>query len=248
MKATIIAWTTTNLNQIIEHVVPELDLDATDASALAEFAGRSCYQSFSKPNPATATNADYLRHILQVGHDSVLRHGSVTFYIEDVSRSLTHELIRHHVGTAYSQLSQRYVPVSAHVYDTDDEPGFVTPPAMRGNRALEEKLAESWLVAVADYSRAVDELLRQGKSRKEAREAARAFLPNCAATKITVTGNHEALRNFVVKRGSVHADAEIRELAVEILRLLKLLEPNLYQDLEICRGGDGMTTVCQRPL
>ena len=76
---------------------------------LAEFAGRACYQSWTKPNPSTATNAGYLRHILEVGHLSVLEHGSVTFYLTGVSRSLTHELIRHR-HFSYSQLSQRYVP------------------------------------------------------------------------------------------------------------------------------------------
>ena len=83
--------------------------DADGGQALAEFAGRACYQSWKKPNPATATNAGYLRHIIDVGHLSVLEHGSVSFYITGVSRSLTHELIRHR-HFSYSQLSQRYVP------------------------------------------------------------------------------------------------------------------------------------------
>jgi thymidylate synthase (FAD) len=83
--------------------------DADGGQALAEFAGRACYQSWAKPNPATATNAGYLRHILEVGHLSVLEHGTVSFYLTGISRSLTHELIRHR-HFSYSQLSQRYVP------------------------------------------------------------------------------------------------------------------------------------------
>ncbi len=83
--------------------------DAGGGEALAEFAGRACYQSWKKPNPVTATNAGYLRHILEVGHLSVLEHGSVSFYITGISRSLTHELIRHR-HFSYSQLSQRYFP------------------------------------------------------------------------------------------------------------------------------------------
>ena len=85
------------------------DTDTDGGAALAEFAGRACYQSWDKPNPRTATNAGYLRHILEVGHLSVLEHGSVTFYLTGISRSLTHELIRHR-HFSYSQLSQRYVP------------------------------------------------------------------------------------------------------------------------------------------
>src|SRR5882757_10118425 len=85
------------------------ETDTDGGEALAEFAGRACYQSWKKPNPSTATNAGYLRHILEVGHLSVLEHGSVTFYLSGISRSLTHELIRHR-HFSYSQLSQRYVP------------------------------------------------------------------------------------------------------------------------------------------
>lgn len=83
--------------------------DADGGQALAEFAGRACYQAWHKPNPSTATNAGYLRHILEVGHLSVIEHASATFYITGVSRSLTHELIRHR-HFSFSQLSQRYVP------------------------------------------------------------------------------------------------------------------------------------------
>ena len=85
------------------------DTDADGGQALVEFAGRACYQSWSKPNPRTATNASYISHIVEVGHFSVLEHASVSFYITGVSRSCTHELIRHR-HFSYSQLSQRYVP------------------------------------------------------------------------------------------------------------------------------------------
>ena len=83
--------------------------DADGGQALAEFAGRACYQSWSKPNPVTATNAGYLRHILEVGHLSVLEHGTVSFYLTGVSRSLTHELIRHR-HFSYSQLHSATYP------------------------------------------------------------------------------------------------------------------------------------------
>lgn len=238
MKVTLVGWT--HFNGWAAYEETDWETDAVGAAALSEFAGRACYQSWEKPNQATATNAGYLRHILEVGHDSVLRHGSATFYVTGVSRSFTHELIRHHVGTGFSQLSQRYVAV--------DPVGYVIPPAMRGNPHLEHRLRMLWEEAVEDYNAVVRQLEHEGKTRKQAREAARAFLPGCAETKIVVTGNHEAWRNIVEKRGTEHADAEIREFAVEILRVLKTVDQNIYQDLEICEGGDGITTVCRRPL
>lgn len=86
------------------------DTDADGGEALVEFAGRACYQSWAKPNPRTATNGGYLKHLLAVGHDSVLEHATVTFYITGISRSCTHELIRHR-HFSFSQLSQRFVQV-----------------------------------------------------------------------------------------------------------------------------------------
>ena len=64
------------------------DTDADGGQALAEFAGRACYQAWDKPNPATATNEGYLRHILEVGHLAVLEHGTVSMYVSGISRSL----------------------------------------------------------------------------------------------------------------------------------------------------------------
>ena len=86
-----------------------LDPDAGDAQQLVEFAGRACYQSFAKPNPATARNADYIARTLHgQKHFSIAEHATATFYITGVSRALTHELIRHR-HLSYSQLSQRFV-------------------------------------------------------------------------------------------------------------------------------------------
>ena len=104
--------------------------DAEGGAALAEFAGRACYQSWSKPNPATATNAGYLQHILEVGHLSVLEHGTATFYLTGVSRSFTHELVRHR-HLSYSQLSQRYVP--------EGDAMMVEPDVIAG-----DQIAHSW--------------------------------------------------------------------------------------------------------
>ena len=86
MKVELIASTNVFLDAI-EEVGPTHDAGCHVADFLAEFAGRNCYQSFDRPNPATRKNADYLKHILDVGHESVLEHASATFYIE-ASRSV----------------------------------------------------------------------------------------------------------------------------------------------------------------
>ena len=212
---------------------------------LLEFAGRACYQSWSKPNPATATNAGYLQHILEVGHLSVLEHGSVTFYLSGISRSLTHELIRHR-HFSYSQLSQRYVP--------ERDAQLVEPGVIADDPELHALFLEAGEAALASYGRLLEGLEKKFADvenvtarRKQARQAARSVLPNATETRIVVTGNYRAMRHFVAMRASEHADVEIRELAIAMLRELKRVAPNAFADFTISPLGDG-TEVASSPL
>lgn len=193
----------------------------THNDLLAEFAGRSCYQSFHKPNPATEANEDYIANILRQKHESVLEHATATFYIEGVSRALTHELIRHR-HLSYSQLSQRFVD--------EGRRAIVIPPAIRGIPELSQWMRIDADDAFDNYEMYVDELLLAGYKRKQAREAARAILPNCTETKIVVTGNMRAWRDTLGKRLDPAADAEIREVSQMILAHLRKVAPAAFQD------------------
>lgn len=201
--------------------------DASDSDTLAEFAGRNCYQAWERKNPKTQTNEGYLANILKQGHESVLEHASATFFVEGVSRSLTHELIRHR-HLSFSELSQRYVNV-------EDAP-MVTPPALAGDYdGPDAVVAPYWANAHIHmeeaYRRTVDFLIEEGFNRKQAREAARAVMPNATETKIVVSGNMRAWRDVIKKRFHVAADAEIREFATEVLRQLREIAPNTFQDI-----------------
>jgi len=211
--------------------------DAEGGQALAEFAGRACYQSWRKPNPVTATNAGYLAHILEVGHLSVLEHGSVTFYFTGVSRSFTHELVRHR-HFSYSQLSQRYVP--------ERDAAMVEPAVIAEDAELHKKFVEATEASVRAYTELLEGLERRFSDvehatlrRKQARQAARAVLPNATETRIVVTGNYRAWRHFIAMRASEHADVEIRELAVECLRQLQRVAPHVFADFVITTLPDG---------
>ena len=201
----------------------ELDVDSDHGEDLMEFSGRSCYQSFHKPNEATRSNKDYLANILKQGHESVLEHVSATFYLTGVSRALTHELIRHR-HLSYSQLSQRFVD--------EKEAAMVVPPALRDDHVAVEILGEAFDYALWTYQELVQTLEHKGLPRKQAREAARAVLPNCTETRIVVTGNVRAWRDFLKKRLDPAADAEIREVAQMIFRDLNLLFPSAFQDFD----------------
>ena len=219
--------------------------DAEGGEALAEFAGRACYQSWTKPNPATATNAGYLRHLLEVGHLSVLEHGSVTFYLTGVSRSLTHELIRHR-HFSYSQLSQRYVP--------ERDAAVVEPDVVAGDPELHAEFVAASEAALASYTKLLEGLEKKYADepnatlrRKQARQAARAVLPNATETRIVVTGNYRAIRHFVAMRASEHADTEIRALAVAVLRAVQGVAAGAFADFAITELPDG-TEIASSPL
>lgn len=204
-----------------------VELEGTDADCLSEFAGRACYESWDKPNPKTATNEGYLRNILGHEHFSVLEHSSVTFYLIDVSRTLTHELVRHR-HLSFSQRSQRYVD--------EEHSGYVTPEAIRdlSDAELSRELTEELRILneqTRNVYHYINRRLREaGFKVKQAREAARAALLGSTHTNIVVTGNHRAWRDFLHKRWHVAADNEIRRLAGMILGELKEIAPHTYQD------------------
>lgn len=209
--------------------------EASDGERLAEAAGRLCYMS--QANPANKTTAEYIDNIKKQMHGSVLEHANYSLLFEGVSRSLTHELVRHRVGMSYSMLSQRYVDES--------DVGFVMPVALLGNEALEAEFEASCGYALDKYTELVDALLEQyadienkTERRKKAREAAREVLPNGTETKIVVTGNARAWRHFFTMRGSLGADAQIRRAAIQAFNLLVQEAPAFFGDFTI--HGDGV--------
>ena len=123
--------------------------EASDGERIAEFAGRLCYMS--QHNPAGRTTAEYLRNILRQGHGSVFEHSQYVLLIEGISRSCSHELVRHRAGFGYSQLSQRYVDES--------HAAFVMPPAIQGDPALEAAWLAQVEAAQAAYVQAVEGLM-----------------------------------------------------------------------------------------
>jgi thymidylate synthase (FAD) len=191
----------------------------------------------SQRNPASRSTREYLENIKRQGHGSVLEHANYSLLLEGISRSLTHELVRHRAGFAYSQLSQRYVDES--------EANFVVPPAMLGDDALVAAWQAQVDAAQAAYVQLGGELMTRYQwvadrvhRRKMAREAARGVLPNSTETKIVVTGNARAWRTMLELRSSEGAELEIRRLAVAVLRVLQQEAPAFFCDFEIYEAED----------
>ena len=224
--------------QFIEpaHLKVQWHEPGSDGERLAEFAGRLCYMS--QKNPANRSTAEYLTNILKQGHGSVFEHAVYVLLIEGVSRSLTHELVRHRAGFGYSQLSQRYVDES--------DAAFVVPPAIQGDEAAEAAWLAQMESAQAAYVVGVNRLMERYAwvadkihRRKMAREAARSVLPNGTETKIVVSGNIRAWRTMLELRLGEGAEREIRRLAVTVLETLRAETPRFFGDFELYPAEDG---------
>lgn len=230
---------------------PPADIDFTNdadpADALVEFAGRACYETWGRPNPHTATNDAYIRHIMEVGHTALLEHPTATFYIRGLSRLCSQELIRHR-HFSFSQLSQRYVPAG--------ESDVVIPPTIEGDPELTRVFLEAADVAREAFTELLTALEQKEQEQspahqllrsKQIRQAARAILPGAAETRLVVTGNFRTWRHFIGMRAIEHADMEIRRLAIEILRQLQAVAPHAFSDFEITTLRDG-TEVATSPF
>ena len=218
-----------------EHLAVQWRGDASDGERLAEYAGRLCYMS--QHNPVNRTTAEYLENIKKQGHGSVLEHAVYVLLIEGISRSCSHELVRHRAGFGYSQISQRYVDES--------HAAFVMPPAIAGDAKLEAEWQAQVTEAQAAYVRSVEGLMERYAwvadkvhRRKMAREAARSVLPNATEVKIVVSGNARAWRTMLELRCGEGAELEIRRMAIAVLRVLQQEAGALFSDFEIYVGDD----------
>ena len=205
-----------------------------ESAAVIEISARMCYLSFGR---VRRDITDFINNLLSSKDGSVFEHVNYGFIITGVSRSLTHELVRHRAGFAYSQRSQRYVDGT--------EGTFVIPPALSYTRdVLDDALihaSESYVELVNALEKSLPKSIFETNTdrRKAIRQAARSVLPNATETKIFVTANVRALRHFIEMRGAIFADWEIRFLAIEILKLLQEEAPLLFGDFVIEDLGDG---------
>lgn len=189
---------------------------------VVERCGRVCYATGDKMHMEKTDS--FIHALIEKGHESVLEHASITFLVSGVSRSLTHQAVRHRLAS-YSQKSQRYV--------REDNFKCVVPESIRSNPK-----------ALAEYECTLDnikhtylDLLNKYNIKAE---DARFVLPNACETEIAVTMNFRELRHFLRLRLDPHAQWEIRDMAMEMLRLAYNVAPYSFEDLytQHCKGLD----------
>lgn len=172
----------------------------------------------SKTKPENLSQSDetelyaILNNVLNLGHTSVIEHSCFTFAISDVSRSLTHQLVRHRIAS-YAQQSQRYVDLK--------EANFVTPPKISKNENMEKAYKKTMKNIWMEYNTLLDLGIPA--------EDARYVLPNATCTNIIVTMNARSLLNFFELRCCQHAQWEIRKLANKMLSEVKKAAPNIFK-------------------
>ena len=176
-------------------------------------AASTCYDSVPKELDKARK---MIAAIIKSGHESCIEHSSATFEIDGISRVVTHELVRHRIGFAYSQRSQRYVD--------EANPSFVIPEEIEANETAKALFEDAMRYAWEKYKALQDLNFKN--------EMARYVLPNACCTKIVVTADFRAWRNFLKLRLSKRAQHEIRNLANVLLDKLIEIAPSCFEDLK----------------
>ena len=179
----------------------------------------------------------FINMLMSLGHESPVEHVCFTFAIEGVSRSLLAQITRHRIAS-FSVQSQRYVGKENFDYIIPPEIEAIPQAkelfikAMENDRETYKKLNEilSEKHKETMLSEGLDEKDAEKNSKKKAQEDARYVLSNACDTKIVMTMNVRSLYNFFSLRTCSRAQWEIRELATQMLRLVKQVSPLLFKD------------------
>ncbi len=215
-----------------------------DSSQICKTAGQLCYASFGPRRTTNENAASYFERLTSAGHGSVLEHASFSFLLYGISRSVTHELVRHRAGVGISQVSQRYV--SGAVLRFVERPEYSADGEL--HRLFEKRVDR----AAAEYEAMAGRLLeRQGEgnalleadratdARKKVQQTARSLLPNETEAPMVFTGNVRALRHIIEMRANEHAESEVRNLAIKLFLCLVTADPILFADYELQALPDG---------
>ena len=218
-------------------------MGAHESEELVEFAGRICYLSFGE-RQSPKTNKAYIRNLINQEHESVLEHVCWTFLISNVTRSFTHQLVRHRVGFSYSQLSQQYVDHADFkmLPDIDFTP---LPMTKRAWAVAADAIKDAYIELKKALSQDLEDVeFSNNKERKRfINTVARQILPNATKTSIVVSANARALRHFLEVRGGIEGDPEMRAVCSCWHRLLMEEAPAIFGDFKVIELPDSSQSV-----
>lgn len=190
-------------------------------------AAKLCYSPSDieslKEKIETRDQKAFVQKLMKMNHMSPIEHASFTFAIEGISRACSHQLVRHRLAS-YSQQSQRYVSEGSQqsVFD------YIIPPSISEDKEAKEAFESFMLEAQKTYDFLAKRLNENGVKGETANQDARFALPNASETKIIVTMNARELLHFFKQRCCLRAQWEIREMAEEMLKLVKKVAPTIF--------------------
>jgi thymidylate synthase (FAD) len=219
----------TNQTSFIEEIEQAEKEGLNRGEILCSFYAKLCYASLTTTKNKNISKvraiSDNLLNILETGHGSVLEHCYLNFVVTDCSRVFTHELVRHRVGTSFSQTSGRYVrnDVLKLVVDPILEPVQREIEILRkqiedGYKAIETRMMDG----VEDFSK-----------KKKITSALRRIMPNGQSNEIGFGCNLRTLRQTIEARTSRHAEWEIRVIFNQIYLLVKDKYPMIFSDSKV---------------
>lgn len=195
--------------ELIEHT--------QEPDIIAAAAARSCRSSKGASELRKTKDEENLKKILrktiEKGHTSVIEHVNFTFSIEGISRSCSHQLVRHRIAS-YSQQSQRHIK--------PDEEKYVTPPKIKKNSEARKKFEKAMKKAWTAYK-------ELAQIEEVPKEDSRFILPNATKTNIVVTMNARSLLNFFEQRTCMQAQWEIRTVANKMLKKARKAAPIIFE-------------------
>ena len=197
----------------------------SDSAILMSCFAKLCYASLSLGHNANITRVrgieDNIKAVFDSGHGSILEHVQFNFLINNCSRVFTHELVRHRVGTAFSQTSGRYCRLN----DID----LVFDPILN---PVKGRIKELVAYTEAMYLLMVNELGLDAETdfdkKKKLTSALRRIAPNGQSNQIAVSLNLRTLRHTIMARTARHAEWEIRNIFVQIYRLIRTEYPLFF--------------------
>lgn len=195
--------------------------------------------------------------------NSVCEHPCWSFLVVGSGRGFSHEQVRHRVGWAYSQLSTRYCDFEREEQEGTWDPGFCIPPLAQlsgeSRASVESALKKSQelyceiLASIENdlknnpnFREKLDKLEpREAKRmlRKAARGAARDVLPIATEAIMTMSANARSIWNVIVLRANEHAEAVIRDIYVQIAKIMEKELPALFNGMEYIKCWDGTEAV-----
>lgn len=206
-------------------------LVSDNPESIVACAGKLCYSKSSCDDIMKKMDDEevcrFVSMLSTMGHESVLEHISFTFAIDGISRTCSHQLVRHRIAS-YSQQSQRYV-------DLKDTFSYIIPEEIYNNEEARKLYVESMNSDFDNYKKITKALhdsyvlsMDERSATKKAIEDARFALPNACETKVVMTMNARSLLNFFSLRMCNRAQWEIREVAGKMLDLVMDVAPHIF--------------------